>query len=253
MRILIGLVVILGAACAGLFFTSMSQGKRIAELEAAMGKKSPSGSGTEEKGAVTAFNEKELESRVARLESQLLKAQVALRLAAEKGSDEELKKLVAAATDPSAQAGSGNVLDALESDDPEVRDRIKAVIREEQAMLREEERELRQLRRAERIDQKFDEFSTRVNLSEQQNKALSDLLSSEREKIRELRRKGREGDNGIDVRKEAQQLRSENDAKVKELLDDDQYEEFSKVREERGFGGGRQGRGGRGGGGRGGR
>ncbi|MFH1811508.1 MAG: hypothetical protein ABIJ09_22400 [Pseudomonadota bacterium] len=131
------------------------------------------------------------------------------------------------------------LLDALDSDNPEVRERIKDVVAEEQRRLHEEHFEERRQRWAERSREQVTQLAKDHNLSEEQTSQLNAHLDQEREQIRSLFEQGR-GELGFrGMREQMQALRATTDKAVKEVLDEDQYTGYQKMREEQGprFGG----------------
>jgi hypothetical protein len=218
----------------------ISQVKRIAELETqvAEGGSSAGSPGQEIKGAQT--QSRDLESRVARLEAQVLKGQVNTALASNRHPNQAgqmpaggPEKLLAT---PGQKAESAQILEVLESYDPQVRDRLKAVIQEEQDRLRDERWEMRNQRWQERTEKQISEFSENAKLSAQQSAEISTLLTSEREQISALFQQARQDMSFGEARQKARDLRDENDAKAKEILDEDQITAFMEMREESGFG-----------------
>jgi hypothetical protein len=243
MRVLIGLVVVSLATSVALFFKTRSQESRIAELEEAMGKPSPGAAKTGAERGSNAVDSRDMESRLARLEAQLLKAQVNQKLAGAPGKSgvmnpygEGPEKLVATEGQAAKQS---DVLEVLESYDPQVRDRLKAVIQEEQDRLRDERWEMRNQRWAERTQKQIADFSEKAGLSAEQSAEISTLLNSERDQISALFQNARQDMSFGEARNKARELRENNDAKAKEILDEGQYTAFMDMRAESGFGGGR--------------
>jgi protein CpxP len=79
-------------------------------------------------------------------------------------------------------------------------------------------------------EERLNNFAKEANLSDDQKTKLKDILEKEQAKMRELRQDtsaSRE-----DRRSKTQDLRKETDAKVKALLNADQYAKWEKMREQ---------------------
>lgn len=141
--------------------------------------------------------------------------------------------------------GSGDAADvvaqALDSDDPVVRDKLAEVFREEQQRLEQERDDRRMDHRLERLKAQITEFSERVGLSAQDTVWLTDRLSAESYEIRDMWRAARENGTWHETRDKMTEVRERTETEVKDVLDEDAYAEFEKMREEevarfRGFG-----------------
>lgn len=139
---------------------------------------------------------------------------------------------------------------------PEVREKIQGLVRDELAIEREERHKRRTERMKERAREDATEFAQELGLGSESTEAFSEYIVAEREKAMELWRSARDSDMSRDeIRAQMEELREETDREVAVLLDEDQYKDYLAKREEeaerfrgRGRGGRGGGRGGRGGG-----
>lgn len=180
-----------------------------------------------------------LEAEVARLRRSSGEAVVAAAPAVAPGPD---GAPVAAAPVPVANA---TVLDTLESENPAVQARVRDVMRRELTALRQERRESRWSKRQERATKRFEQMAERANLTQDQVEVLEPALLEERDKIRTIFRDARQNQEFGKAREKVQEVRKQTDAEARESLDEDQYKEYEKMREEEAqrWGGRRGGRG----------
>jgi hypothetical protein len=137
------------------------------------------------------------------------------------------------------------LLEALDSDNPEVRERIKGVVAEEQQRLHQEHRQERMQRWAERSREMVGQLARDHGFSEEQTDRVNAQLDQEREQIRSLF-EGATGETGFrGLREQMRAIRDQTDGAVKELLDEGQFAAYQTMREEqrprfggRGWGGG---------------
>ena len=121
---------------------------------------------------------------------------------------------------------------ALQSGDPEVREKMSKLVREEMEAAGEERWEERRRRRAERIEKALTEFAGAQGLTAADQDSLSDLWDGERERISETFRKAREDMSWGKAREEAERIREETDASAKSLLSAEDYTAWVQLREE---------------------
>lgn len=124
------------------------------------------------------------------------------------------------------------VMEALESYNPQIRDRLRAVVQEEQERLREEAREERRERWDQRTEDRLAKLTDNVSLSPHQLSSLTEWLSLERDQITEVFRQARRDHSFGEAREKAQKFRNETNEEVKGLLDDDQFTAYQAMREE---------------------
>lgn len=133
---------------------------------------------------------------------------------------------------------------------PEVREKIQGLVRDELAIEREERHKRRMERMKEHTREEATEFAQELGLDEESTKTFSDYIVSEREKAMTLWREGRDSDiPREELRAQMDELRKETDREVAVLLDEEQYKDYTAKREEElerfRNRGGRGGRGGR--------
>jgi hypothetical protein len=124
------------------------------------------------------------------------------------------------------------VMALLDSENPQIHERLRAVVQEEQQRLSDERRDQWQARAAERSRGRVTELAARVGLSDKQTDWLNDTLDAEREQLSDLFAQAREDQNFADMRGKATQLRAATDASVKAQLKDDQFAAYTDMRAE---------------------
>jgi hypothetical protein len=124
------------------------------------------------------------------------------------------------------------VMALLDSENPQIRERLRNVVQEEQQRLQDERREQWQARAAERSRGRVSELAARVHLSDQQADWLNDTLDAERDQLSDLFAQAREDQNFAEMRSKSAQLRAATDASVKAQLKDDQFTAYSDMRAE---------------------
>lgn len=133
---------------------------------------------------------------------------------------------------PPGEEAQGAVLDVLDSDDPQVRERLDALVRDSL----EEEREQRMERRRERAEQRaaerLDQLANDANLTRAQVDELDAALAQEREEIFAIFRAAREDGSWNEARQKAGEIRTGTDEKVAELLSEGQLDAWNAMREE---------------------
>ena len=229
------LVALLGAA---LLWMQMSHGKQIDELNRTLsGPQTANLADTE-----TGTEAPALLARVQLLETQI--AEMKKHRKGRKGRRAGLGRMGqqlanASRSPPAAMASTGSatdsgetVLEVLESDDPNVRDRLSDVIDDELSARRERRWEERRERRAAQAEQMVTDLSREHRLSAGQQQTLRDLLSDEQEQISEFFQAARQDHSWGEARDKAQDLREENDAEAMELLDDEAYAAWQGKRDD---------------------
>ena len=115
-------------------------------------------------------------------------------------------------------------------DDDKSKDRLRTLFRIEQDSWWEQRQEERRERRQKHQDIKIQNFSSTANLSESQQEDLSILLKSERKSIREAFALARLGTipwpNAI---QKAEILKTSTEEEAKEILDEEQFEQFENT------------------------
>ncbi len=133
---------------------------------------------------------------------------------------------------PAREVSSEAIVEALESEDPEVRARLAEVVRGEMETAHEERREERRERRRERSLSRLDELRDAAGLSESQHATLTVLLTGELDSIQDVFSEAHEDGSFGEAREKATEIRAESDEEASRVLDEDQYEAWSAMREE---------------------
>lgn len=115
---------------------------------------------------------------------------------------------------------------------PQVRNQLREVIAEEQELLDQERSQQRSQRREERLREQVAELGNRAKMDNVTTEQLTDLLVVEQAEAMEIFRQSREDSSWEDARTKVASLRLETDTKAKQLLEDEEYAEYEKMREE---------------------
>lgn len=127
---------------------------------------------------------------------------------------------------------SHNVIDALESNDPDVRDRLGSLLRDEMDEQRESRREERREQRRQRAEEVLRELAEEHGFSDTQYQGMSDLLSDERDEISGIFQAAREDHSYGEARDKAHEIREETAAQAESILSEEQYAAWEAKREE---------------------
>lgn len=198
--------------------------------------------------------QRETNARILALEGELgvLRRQLEARAAQGDDFDVLLDEDGAPATAPFSPAEQQALIAALNNPDAPVRERLRDVMREENAKLRDERQEERRTQMLIEIEERFTAFADLNKLDQRQRDVMLPKLKQESTQLFELRRARRDGDmTREEVREQVTSIRAETDAYIQDELSPDQLEIYTKAREdELSTGRGRGGRGGDEGGGR---
>jgi galactokinase len=124
------------------------------------------------------------------------------------------------------------LVEALATEDPEVRERLSGLVKETMEEQRAERQAMRRERMVERAEERLADLASEADLSDKQFDQLGELMEAEREQIFDLFGRARENMDFDSARDEARALREASDAKVAELLQGEQLEAYQKMREE---------------------
>jgi hypothetical protein len=122
------------------------------------------------------------------------------------------------------------VLSLLESDRPELREKLRAVVREQRETIEQEEREERRERWATRREARLLELGKTANISAEQQQAMLHIMLATRDQLNDLRQSAQTPEAISAVREQARALRDQSEAQIKELLTKEQYEAYSESR-----------------------
>ena len=223
---------LLGAA---LLFSHLSHEKRLDQMSAVLGESDVTTqlSGTHEQPS------RALSARVQALEGQVAKMKDRRRKgsarrgqrALDDGAGQRPMSTTAAMARSVEGSGEEQILKVLESEDPEVRDRLRDVIDDELHSRREERREERRERQKANAEKVVQNLINDYGISDKQAGTLRDLLSDEREQVREFFELARQDHSWGEARDKAQDLREENNSEASELLDEDAYKAWQDQRD----------------------
>ena len=128
-------------------------------------------------------------------------------------------------------SGGEQVLEVLESENPEVRERLRDVIDDELHARREQRREERREQKKANAEQMVQDLVTNHEISSDQADSLRGLLNDEHDQIRGFFEAARQDHSWGEARDKAQDLREENDAEASELLSQDAYSAWQEQRD----------------------
>ncbi len=201
-----------------------------------------SGSSVAPSGTVHAVAPSALEERVAALETEVASLRAELterpsrrdrrRRGEATSNDEEIARRIGRATLRDQPGGRDALIEALDEGDPEVEDRIGALVKDQLNEQREERIERRQERVEQRSRQRVDRLAESVGLDASQIEILNDALQAERQQTFALFRAAREDQTWGEAREKADAIRGETDSTVSESLDASQMEAWQEMREE---------------------
>lgn len=198
------------------------------------GQQSEAGPAGESRGMAARIEH--LESEVSSLRSRLNRAELALR-----SPDDGAWGTEGLHGERRTGSGSGpgedenrleyTILELLDSEKGGVRERLRSVIREEREALREERRKEREQRWLERTEGVLDQLADEAGLSEAVRQGILALLQDEWDEIREVFRAARAEGSFDEPREKALGVRRATDVRVRQMVDDEQYEAYREMRE----------------------
>jgi hypothetical protein len=132
---------------------------------------------------------------------------------------------VAVSEDEVARVESA-VLSLLESDHPELREKLRAVVQEQQQSLEQAEREERRERWIARNEARLLELGAQVGLSTEQREQLSSILLVTRDQVMDVRQSAQTPEQIAAAREKIRGLREQSETQIRELLSTQQYEAY---------------------------
>lgn len=124
------------------------------------------------------------------------------------------------------------LVDMLDSDDPDLQTRLRAVVRDQRELERDARRAKRQTRWEEDTLGRLAMLSDQVGLDQIQQDTLFSILSRARDLTGEAFREAREDHSFGDAREKAARFRKEADDEARELLSDGQFGAYETMRNE---------------------
>jgi hypothetical protein len=120
------------------------------------------------------------------------------------------------------------VLSLLEADRPELREKLRGVVQEQQRTLEQQQREERRERWATRREARLLEVGKEVGLSAEQQQAILHIMLATRDQIGDMRQSAQTPDAINNVREQARAVRERSEAQIRELMSPEQYQKFSE-------------------------
>jgi hypothetical protein len=118
------------------------------------------------------------------------------------------------------------VLSLLEADRPELREKLRAVVQEQQQSLEQEQREERRERWVTRHQARLLELGNEVGLTPAQQESILHITLATRDQIRDVRQSA-DSPEAINVaREKSRALREQSEAQIRALMKPDQYEAY---------------------------
>ena len=118
------------------------------------------------------------------------------------------------------------VLSLLEADRPELREKLRAVVQEQQQSLEQEQREERRERWAARHQARLLELGNEIGLTAEQQASILHITLATRDQIRDVRQSAQTPEAINEAREKSQALREQSEAQIRALMKPDQYEAY---------------------------
>lgn len=118
------------------------------------------------------------------------------------------------------------VLRLLETDHPELRDKLLSLVQEQQHTLQEQQRETRRERWAARREARLLELSDKAGITADQREAILTIMLSQRDQIEDLRREADSPEAIATVRERTARVREQSQELIRKQLRPDQYDAF---------------------------
>jgi hypothetical protein len=118
------------------------------------------------------------------------------------------------------------VLSLLEADRPELREKLRGVVQEQQRTLEQEQREERRERCFARSEARLLEVSTEIGLSADQRQAVLHVMLATRDQIGDMMRSAQTPEAINATRAQARAVREQSEAQIRGLMSARQYETF---------------------------
>ena len=231
------IVIILGVALLGMGAALAKQSSRITDLEELLAKVSltPTANSMQKQDASSNVERAPHKSDVSHRVQELEKKVVALT--------RQLSRVIPAST--RIEEGGPEEMDILKSnvdalmagevlDSPEVLNRLRDVIREEQDSAQENRWNQRWERRKQLEHEELKKLAGELQFSDRQTDEVTSVMATERDEVRAFFQAARKGSSSFpQARDLAVQRRTQTDEAMRDILDDDQFEAYTKWRDER--------------------
>lgn len=118
------------------------------------------------------------------------------------------------------------VLSLLEADRPELREKLRAVVQEQQQNLEQEQREERRERWVARHQARLLELGKEIGLSDEQQESILHITLATRDQIRDIRQSAETPEAINAAREQGRALREQSETQIRALMKPDQYEAY---------------------------
>jgi hypothetical protein len=120
------------------------------------------------------------------------------------------------------------VLSLLEADRPELREKLRGVVQEQQRTLEQQQREERRERWVTRREARLLEVGKDIGLNAEQQQAVLHIMLATRDQVSDMRQSAQTPEAINGVREQARAVREQSEAQIRELMSTKQYESFSE-------------------------
>lgn len=120
------------------------------------------------------------------------------------------------------------VLSLLEADRPELREKLRGVVQEQQRTLEQQQREERRERWVARREARLLEVGKEIGLNAEQQQAVLHIMLATRDQVSDMRQSAQTPEAINGVRAQARAVREQSEAQIRELMSTKQYEAFSE-------------------------
>lgn len=118
------------------------------------------------------------------------------------------------------------VLSLLEADRPELREKLRAVVQEQQQSLEQERREEQRERWVTRRQARLLEVGTEIGLSAEQQESILHITLATRDQIRDIRQSAQTPEAINAAREKSRALREQSEAQIRAQMKPEQYEAY---------------------------
>jgi hypothetical protein len=118
------------------------------------------------------------------------------------------------------------VLSLLEADRPELREKLRAVVREQRESIEQEQREERRERWVARHQARLLELGSEIGLTAEQQESILHITLATRDQIRDIRQSAETPEAINEARDRTRALREQSEAQIRALMKPDQYEAY---------------------------
>jgi hypothetical protein len=120
------------------------------------------------------------------------------------------------------------VLSLLEADRPELREKLRAVVQEQQRTLEQQQREERRERWVTRREARLLEVGKEIGITAEQQQAILHIMLATRDQVSDMRQSAQTPEAINEQRAKSRAIRDQSEAQIRELMSPKQYEAFNE-------------------------